>query len=187
MVHDVLFEAHDMSGHCGEAKTLLKARTKYFWFGMTRDIELFVKSCEICKRRQKVRAKAPLQPIFKSFFNEYLFMDIKVLDKYPCSGYTGILILIEGFSKLTVLCPIKWREATELMSHLWTSYITKHGCPLNLVTDREASFVLSSVSKSFYEVSSSFSMLNAKKAHNFSLKFNIDPFPYQTYELCGGG
>ena len=154
MVHDVLFEAHDMSGHCGEAKTLLKARTKYFWFGMTRDIELFVKSCEICMRMQKVRAKAPLQPIFKSFFNEYLFMDIKVLDKYPCRGYTGILILIEGFSKLTVLCPIKSREATELMSHLWTSYITKHGCPLNLVTDREASFVLSSVSKAFYELCS---------------------------------
>ena len=83
--------------------------------------------------------KAPLNPIAKSFFNEILFFDIKVLDGYPCGEYKGILILVEGFSKYVTLCPIKTHSSIEIMTNIFRNYISKWGVPSIIITDQEKS------------------------------------------------
>ena len=151
LIQQVLHEAHDLSGHIGETKTLLKLRERVFWYGMAKDVSTYIKSCEICIRRMKGKAKAKLEPIYKSFVNEFVFMDIKVLTNYPSGEYKAILIIVEGFSKHTTLVALKTHESAEIMSKVWQHYITKYGAPLNIVTDREKGF-LAKIAMDFYEL-----------------------------------
>ena len=56
-----LLEAHDipLGGHFGREKTLANLAKNFFWPGMTKDVEDFVKSCNNCQRNKSVR-RAPI-------------------------------------------------------------------------------------------------------------------------------
>jgi len=56
-----LLEAHDipLGGHFGREKTLANLAKNFFWPGMTKDVEDFVKSCANCQRNKAVR-RAPI-------------------------------------------------------------------------------------------------------------------------------
>ena len=151
LIQQVLYEVHDLSGHVGETKSTLRLRERFFWYGMTKDIGDYIKSCEVCLRRKKNNAKAQLQPIFKSFFNEFLFIDVKVLTNYPAGTHSSILVMVEGFSKMVTLAALKSHESHEMMSKIWKKYICRFGAPLNIVSDREKGF-LSKMAMEFYEL-----------------------------------
>ena len=57
---EVLSLNHDipLTGHMGIAKTLLRIRKSFIWYKMSRDVELFVKSCQVCNRSKKAKTKA---------------------------------------------------------------------------------------------------------------------------------
>ena len=150
-VRDVLYAMHDASMHIGHTRTLLNIRQYYYWPGMGRDCEIYIKSCDICQRRNKINKKAPLEPIAKSYFNEFLFMDIKTLHSYPASQFVSILIMVEGFSKYVTLAPLTSHSTNEIMSKVWKEYLSVWGIPSFLVTDREPSFI-SAVSQHFYNL-----------------------------------
>ena len=61
-----LQEAHDipLGGHFGREKTLANIAKNFFWPGMTKDVEDFVKSCSNCQRNKAVR-RAPIGLLFK--------------------------------------------------------------------------------------------------------------------------
>ena len=162
-VRDVLYAMHDVSTHIGQTRTLLNIRQYYYWPGMSKDVEVYVKSCDICQRRNKTNKKAPLQPIAKSYFNEFLFMDIKTLHNYPAGQYTSVLVMVEGFSKYVSLAPLITHTTTEIMSKVWKEYLSVWGVPAFLVTDREPSFILA-VSHQFYD------LLGIKKLNTVSHK-----------------
>lgn len=48
----VMNRLHDAeaTGHHGIARTYAKAKERYFWPGMYRDVEHYVETCEICQR-----------------------------------------------------------------------------------------------------------------------------------------
>ena len=102
-----------------------------------------------------------MQPISKSFFNEFVFFDIKTLDHARSGDYVGILIMIEGFSKLVTLAPIKSHESREIMSLIYTRYVCRWGAPLVMVSDRERSF-LSTLANEYY------SLMNVEKRSTVS-------------------
>ena len=56
-----LLEAHDipLGGHFGREKTLANLARNFFWSGMTKDVEDFVKSCSNCQRNKTVK-RAPI-------------------------------------------------------------------------------------------------------------------------------
>ena len=152
MANQILYESHDLLGHSGYDKTLAQVRRHYYFFSMAKEAEIYVKSCEICQRRKASRNKTKLVGVAKTFFNEYLYCDAKTLDKYRSpEGHTGFLIMVEGFSKLTTLAPIKGHTSSELASTILRHYCLKHGFPHILVTDREQGF-MSKLSQEFYDL-----------------------------------
>ena len=50
----VITLAHEGTGHWSYKKTLKILRRNYFWPGIRKDVEAFVKSCEACQRRARV-------------------------------------------------------------------------------------------------------------------------------------
>src|SRR6185369_1927655 len=54
---------HELSGHFGIDATYERIKEKYYWKGMRRDIEIYVKSCDSCQRRGKPIGKHELNVI----------------------------------------------------------------------------------------------------------------------------
>lgn len=65
--YEVLIQAHDdlAGGHLGTFKTHEKLRDKFYWWGMYKDVEHWVRSCVDCATRKRPRnsLRAPLLPI----------------------------------------------------------------------------------------------------------------------------
>ena len=84
---EVLSLNHDMplTGHMGIAKTLLHIQKSFIWYTMSRDVELFVKSCQVCNSSKKAntKAKAGLGQYHKGSPLERVHVDI--LDPFTLS------------------------------------------------------------------------------------------------------
>src|ERR1700758_4234798 len=57
-----LFHDHEISAHFGIQTTSEKIRERYYWKGMLKDIETYIKSCDQCQRRGKPIGKHELNP-----------------------------------------------------------------------------------------------------------------------------
>jgi hypothetical protein len=57
LVNQILNAVHDdiISSHLGYTRTLSKLRLRYFWPGMSRDVDNWVRSCPSCSHRKSVR------------------------------------------------------------------------------------------------------------------------------------
>jgi len=79
----------------GYQRTLLKTQTRFFWPGMTSDIEPWCKQCDICQRRQAPNPKprAVLQQIVGTRPGEIVHADLLELTKTP-SGNKYVVALI---------------------------------------------------------------------------------------------
>ncbi|MCG7878513.1 MAG: RNase H-like domain-containing protein, partial [Candidatus Thiodiazotropha endolucinida] len=51
----VLYHCHDSksSGHLGQVKTLNRLRERFYWYGMSRDSDIYVKQCANCNQNKK--------------------------------------------------------------------------------------------------------------------------------------
>ncbi|GBB94528.1 hypothetical protein RclHR1_23720002 [Rhizophagus clarus] len=58
-----LLHDHELSAHFGIRATQEKVKKKYYWKGMDKDIEEYVKSCEKCQRRGKISSKYEMNSI----------------------------------------------------------------------------------------------------------------------------
>ena len=157
----LLFECHDLLGHRGVTKTLNTILARFWSTGLSKETEVWVRSCSTCQRRKIQPTKGELQPITKSYINEYVFMDIKVMSHAPSGPYVGYVAVVEGFSKHLTLFPIKSHDSVHLMSLFFEHYVCKHGCPKKIVSDREPSLI-GQLAKDFY------SLLGSKKLHGSS-------------------
>ncbi len=61
----VLHGTHDAAGHQGRSRTLSLARQRFFWIGMKKDIDNYVKNCHRCVvgKTSEPNACAPLESI----------------------------------------------------------------------------------------------------------------------------
>lgn len=59
---EILTELHDQTGHRGRQITYDHVSRRYQWKGMWDDVVEYVKSCEKCQKRAKIRYEKPLHP-----------------------------------------------------------------------------------------------------------------------------
>ena len=106
----VLEQCHDsvISGHFGIRKTLEKVRQKYYWAGLYKYIEQYVKSCDTCNRRKPLprTKKAPMKLTRAGYPMERIATDI--LGPLPESenGNRYILEINDYFTKWVEAFPI---------------------------------------------------------------------------------
>ena len=73
---EILKELHDEAGHRGWKVTYDHVSRRYQWKGMYEDVVNYVKTCEECQRRARVRYEEPLHPTWSVTVWEKIGVDV---------------------------------------------------------------------------------------------------------------
>ncbi|KAK8923731.1 hypothetical protein KSP39_PZI019566 [Platanthera zijinensis] len=142
----MLLEFHSslIGGHAGVLHTLQRIRANVFWKGQQKDVQQFVRQCEICQR-QKYKTTSPaclltpleiLQQIWDTVFMDFI-------DDLPRSqGQTVILVLVDKMSKYDHSLALHHPYMGESVADLFVREIIQLHCiSRTIISDRDSVFV----------------------------------------------
>ena len=132
---------HDDMGHLGRDKTLSVAQERFFWIGLTRDVDNKVRTCKrcICATAPNLPEKAPLVSIITSRPMELVCMDFMSLET-AVGGYHSILVLTDHFIRYACAFPTRNQEARTVAKILVDEFFVHYGIPERLHSDQGANF-----------------------------------------------
>ena len=109
--HEILYRAHDESGHQGVGKVLARVQERHTWPGIKRDIVNHIKHCLTCQKTKHPAGNPcyPLQNLNSSNFNDPVQFDHLKHCKTE-SGNTGLLVIIDHFTKFAEAIPFAHDE-----------------------------------------------------------------------------
>ena len=155
----LLHEMHEtkVEGHSGVLRTFKKLGQQFYWPGMHRSVQDYVKGCAICKKI-KTETLAPaglLQPLpIPCQVWDDITLDF--IEGLPVSqGKDTILVVVDRLSKsahfLTLSHPFTSRTVAEKFVD---GVIKLHGMPKTIISDRDPIFI-SNFWKEFFTMSGS--------------------------------
>ena len=143
---ELIQHAHNptYSGHTGRARTLEHLKRDFHWTGMSRDVELFVRTCDKCQRNKSGTQKPGglLQPTeTPDKFWECVTMDLITQLPPTATGYDAIAVFVDKLSKMTHIRPCKTNiDAPEFADLMLDAVFKHHGLPRSIISDRDARF-----------------------------------------------
>ena len=90
-----------MAGHLGVNKTIKKIRTRFYWQGLSDDVETYIRQCPRCnqaKNPPKPR-KAPLGSIPVGYPLEKVCLDLVGALPKSINGFEHIVVVVDLFTK----------------------------------------------------------------------------------------
>ena len=121
LVNEVLRSSHNNIGHPGRDKTTSFIRDRFFWPGMTHDIEEWIKGCKRCLlRKSPTNSKAPLVSIKTSEPLELVCLDYLTLETSK-GGYQHILVITDHFTKYAVAIQLEIKLLKQLLTPFTTT------------------------------------------------------------------
>ena len=142
----LLGENHDhlMAGHFGRDRTLDLLRRKWFWRGMAKDVEVYIQSCDKCKRVKAStgRSLPPLQPIVSNRPWSMITLDfVGSFEPAVKTENTECLVMVDKFTKMVYLAGCqKGISAKETAFLVIRHVVALHGIPEEILSDREPQF-----------------------------------------------
>ena len=136
--------AHDVKTAChpGIDKTLLRLKRSVFWPNMTRDVKLYVNTCDSCikSKKPKRKPKAALGGYHAGVPMERVHMDL--LGPLPPSemGNRYILVLVDQFTKWVECFPLVEQTAERVASLAVNEFFLRLGLPFQIHTDQGKQF-----------------------------------------------
>lgn len=151
LISEILKLSHDSItvAHPGFKRTLFRIKKYYFWWGMNKHVDNYIKSCAVCieKRGYKANQKAPIQRVeVGSYPFERVAMD--AIGPLPITerGNKFILVIADYFSRFVEAYPVP-NLTTEEVCFTLEKFICTHGIPKHLTTDRGSSFLSEAIIK----------------------------------------
>ncbi|KXJ62483.1 hypothetical protein RP20_CCG007142 [Aedes albopictus] len=139
----VLKEEHDESLHPGYEKTIQKLKTRYYWPRMTVDTKRYVQACDVCKQC-KPSSVSSNPPMGKQRLTDRPFqiLALDFIQNLPRSrnGYIHLLVLMDIFSKWTMLVPIRKIEAKAVCRVVEDQWLRRYGTPEVIISDNATTF-----------------------------------------------
>ena len=126
----------------GIAKMLLCIRMNYVWYRMAKDVELLVKSCNICNRNKKAstKAKVGLGQYHAGIPIERVHIDILGPFTPSNKGNQYVLMTVDQFTKWPESFPLPCQSAEETQKCVVDGFISRLGCPMKIHTDQGRNF-----------------------------------------------
>ena len=141
---EVLKELHSgaLEGHMGEEKTLHKAKERFYWPGMQRDVQDLCKTCDACATRKKAprRNHAPLVTIKAGYPMQVVAVDILGPLPESESGNSFVLVAGDYFTKWMEAYPIHNQEAETVARKLVDEMFCRFSPPEQLHSDQGRQF-----------------------------------------------
>jgi transposase InsO family protein len=151
--HEILSQLHDApeSGHMGVKKTQNEVKKRFYWNFMNKEIQTFVKTCQICQqyKDEKMKKKGLLRnvPVATAVF-ETLFIDfIGPLPTSQLRRNKFCLVVIDQLSSWVELFPMTAATARKVADKLENEVFCRFGSPKNIVSDNGSHFVNKIVKK----------------------------------------
>ncbi len=142
------------TGHPGANATLSLLKDHYWWPNMARDVRRFVQGCEECAKSKSPR-HLPAGKLFPLPIpnRPWSHLGVDFVTDLPASdGNTGILVVVDRFSKSYRLIPLKRLPIAMETAELMFNHVFRYfGIPEDIVSDRGPQFI-SRVWKSFFKL-----------------------------------
>ncbi|KAK3105167.1 hypothetical protein FSP39_018592 [Pinctada imbricata] len=127
-------------GHPGRDKTSSLIKDRFYWPGMTKDIDDWIKGCKPCLlRKSPVQHRAPLSNITTTEPLELVCMDFLSLESSK-GGYQYILVITDHFTKYALAVPTKNTTAKTTADAFFNHFIIHYGFPKRVHSDQGANF-----------------------------------------------
>jgi hypothetical protein len=142
----ILREAHDLaySIHHGSSKMYKDLKTRYWWYGMKRDVTEYIALCDICQRvkAEHQRPARLLQPLkIPEWKWEEIGMDFIVGLPGTQAGCDSIWVIVDRLTKVAHFIPVKTTYSGAKLAELYMSRIVcLLGVPKKIVSDRGSQF-----------------------------------------------
>ena len=145
----IIYRTHSTgpAGHPGRVKTVDLVSRTYWWPRLTKDVEEFVRACELCDRIKPSRS-APtgfLQPLPVPFraWSDISVDYITPLPECERDGrkFKHIVVVICRLTKMRHFIPVTGLTAEELATAFVNRVYCLHGTPDNVISDRGTQFV----------------------------------------------
>lgn len=163
--HEIIYHCHDspLAGHFGLQKTYAKIRTRYFWKGMYRDCEVWIRSCIDCSMKKSPRtSKTPIcLPIPVSGAFDRLAVDAVGPLPETHAGNRYLIVFTDYLTRWPEAFPVKTIDAPVVARLIMDEIVARHGAPRTLLSDRGKNFL----SKLVKEVCH---MINTRKVNTSS-------------------
>lgn len=163
MHHDLPSVAHQSS-----ERTLTRLREKYYFPKMALEVDLFVKTCPTCFKHNlpfHAKDKAELTPLKVSAPGVMTSYDI--FGPVVSSGIRYALIMIDHFTKWLECSTLRAATAQEVAKAFINNWVSRHGVPSYLRSDRGASVATANV------------------IHEMNNVLGIQALPTTAYRPCG--
>lgn len=136
----VFDEFHNLA-HLGTKSTLRMIRDRFVWPRMAGDIKSWCRSCTDCQRGKITKhTKSRLAPFVEPTMRFHtVHLDI-VGPLPPVNGFSHLVTFIDRASRWMEACPVSSITAEEIGHAFMSSWVSRFGVPLELVTDRGRQF-----------------------------------------------
>lgn len=129
-------------GHRGINSCVRKILINYKWASgdLYKDVRKHVMTCLIC---QKCELKVPKEPIHvaaTSWIFYKLYIDCIDPMHRTCAGHDYIVVAMEDLTGYIEAWVLKKKNAKSIAQFIWDDVITRHGCFMELVSDRGIEF-----------------------------------------------
>ena len=134
--------SHKIAAHPGIEKTYDQARMKYFWRNMLKDIDKYVKNCQVCQSyKGTIPTSSPLGlfPTPKKPF-ERVHIDLIVSFRETPRGNKNVLVCVDALTRFTELIPLTSKKGLECAVAFYNNFICKHGVPMTIISDSGREF-----------------------------------------------
>ena len=159
-----LYHNHELSTvHMATDKMIQLFKKRFMWPGMTNDIKKWVGSCKKCcqHKRYQPHQHGLLTPIKSELPFQIIGADIAGPFKRSTGGNKYILVIIDYFTNWIEAIPLKTLTAEDTTRAFFKAIISRHGCPLKVITDHGTNF------KSIFDIMCK--SLNIKHAHSATM------------------
>src|SRR5204863_7893944 len=123
----ILMGCHDELAHRGVKATFHHVCRRYQWRGMYEDVRQFVKSCDECQRRARLRWEEPLHPTFTivAFYK----VGVDIVHMPSSGGYKYIVFARDDFTGWLEGPPLTAANSKSVAKCLFEDVICWHGWP----------------------------------------------------------
>jgi hypothetical protein len=142
----ILRESHDSaySIQLGSTKTYQDLKEKYWWYGLKRDVVIYVALCDECQQ-VKAEHQSPvglLQPLKVPEWKwEEIGMNFIVGLARVRDGYDSIWVIVDRLTKVAHFIPVKTTYSRAQLAELYmSSIVCLLGLPKKIVLDRGTQF-----------------------------------------------
>nr|VZI14737.1 unnamed protein product [Spirometra erinaceieuropaei] len=142
LIDSVLSDLHTELGHCGQRRTELAARARFWWPQLRSSVLHFCQSCTTCNlfKSPNPFPRAPMQPMITGFPGERVGLDI--IGPLPISvrGYEYILVMVDYFTKWVEAVPLLRQDATSVANAINRTWVCRWGAPISFHSDCGSNF-----------------------------------------------